>query len=67
MRKSLALAALAAAAASLIPATSASASCIIIEPLPGCYNVCTTAAGVYRTVDHTAGDALPNLPVYCTL
>lgn len=66
MRKSLALAALAAAAASLIPATSASASCVIVEPLPGCYNPCSIAAGAYHTADRTAGGALPNVTIICT-
>lgn len=65
MRKSLALAALAAAAASLIPASSASAYCVTIEPLPGCYNPCTIADNAYRTADRTAGDKLPNLGLVC--
>lgn len=65
MRKSLALAALAAAAASLIPATSASASCFIVDPVPGCHSLCPHA--VYNAVDDAAGGALPNLAGACTL
>ena len=66
MRKTLALAALAAAAAAIIPASSASAQCIT-TPVGGCINPCTTAGGAYRAVDATAGDALPNIPFNCTL
>lgn len=66
MRKSLALAALVAAAAAVIPASSASAQCIT-TPVGGCINPCSTAGGAYRAVDNTAGGALPNLPWNCTL
>lgn len=66
MRKTLALAALAAAAAGLVPAVSASASCVTVEPLPGCYNPCTIAANAYRTADNAAGGALPST-LNCTL
>ncbi|HEX8003521.1 MAG TPA: hypothetical protein VF519_12575 [Mycobacteriales bacterium] len=67
MRKTLALAALAAAAAGLVPATSASASCVTVYPLPGCYNACTAVAGAYRAADAAAGDALPDLTWNCVL
>lgn len=66
MRKSIALAVLAAAAATLVPATSASASCIDIG-IDRCVNACTEAAGAYRDADRAAGGALPNLPFNCTL
>jgi hypothetical protein len=44
MRKTLALAALAAAAVSIVPMTSASAQCYTIEGIPGCHNPCTIVA-----------------------
>lgn len=66
MRKTLALAVLAAAAATLIPASSASAQCIT-TPVGGCINPCLTVAGAYRTADNTTGGVLPNIPFACTL
>lgn len=66
MRKLLAVAALAAAAATVVPATSASASCFT-TPVGGCISPCSIVAGTYRTVDTTVGDALPNLGMNCTL
>lgn len=65
MRKTLALAALgAAAAATLLPVSSASASCIDVG-VGGCHNPCAIAADAYRTVDGAARDRLPDVTVDC--
>jgi hypothetical protein len=66
MRKPLALAALAAAAATLVPATSASAQCVT-TPVGGCLSPCSIVSGTYHAVDDAVGGALPPLVLNCTL
>lgn len=63
MRKTLALAALGAAAAALLPA-SASASCVDVG-VGGCHNPCSIASDAYRTADSAARDKLPDVWMDC--
>ena len=63
MRQKLALAVAGlAAAAAFAPVQQASAMCVTVYTPVGymCLNPCSTVNGVYRTVDTTAGGALPD-------